>query len=170
MNKTLTAILAIILGLGILFAGCGGGSPWVGEPAPDFQFQGLDGQPTSLSALQGSPVLINFWATYCSPCVVEMPYLQEIYYGWQEKGLVLLAINIGESPEEVQAFLQSQGLFLPVLLDSGGAATAQYGVSRIPTTFFIDSEGIIQEVHVGPFQSAAEIEDSLSQLINVASD
>ncbi len=164
MNKTLAVILAIILGLGILLAGCGGQSPQVGKPAPDFQFQGSDGQPTSLSDLQGSPVLINFWATYCPPCAYEMPYIQQIYYGWQAKGLVLMAINIGESPEEVEGFMQSQGLFFPVLLDSDGKVAAQYGIRNIPTTFFIDSEGIIQHIKVGAFQSEAEIEEKLSQL------
>jgi peroxiredoxin len=160
-------LLAIILSLAVLLAGCNGETPQgslIGQPAPDFQFQVTEEQYIYLSELQGSPVLINFWATYCGPCVVEMPYLQEIYYGWQEKGLVLLAINIGEDPSDVENFVQSRGLSLPVLLDSGGMASAQYGVNLIPTTFFIDSQGIIQEVHVGAFQSVAEIENILNQL------
>ena len=77
---------------------------------------------------------------------------------------MLLAINIRESSSEVEGFMQSQGLSLPVLLDSEGAIAAQYGVGPIPTTFFVDSEGIIQHVQVGAFQSAAEIENILSQL------
>jgi len=169
MNKTLTAILAITLSLGILFAGCDGGTsqdPWIGQPAPDFQFQGADEQPVSLSDLQGSPVLLNFWATYCAPCRVEMPFLQQIYEGWQGTGLVLMAINIGESPSEVGGFMQSQGFSFPVVLDSTGALAGQYDILYIPTTFFIDSYGIIQEVKVGPFQSAAEIEDSLSRFFD----
>jgi peroxiredoxin len=168
MKKRLIAILAIILSLGILFAGCNGGgeqSPWVGQPAPDFQFQGGE-QPVSLSNLKGSPVLLNFWKTVCSPCVVEMPFLQQIYEEWQGRGLVLLAVNIQESPSQVEAFMQSQGLSLPVLLDSQGEIAGQYGIYYIPATFFIDREGIIQEVHVGVFQSAAEIEDSLNQLFD----
>jgi len=169
MNKTLTAILAITLSLGILFAGCDGGTsqdPWIGQPAPDFQFQDADEQLISLSDLQGSPVLLNFWATYCAPCRVEMPFLQQIYEGWQGTGLVLLAINIGESPSEVGGFMQSRGLSFPVVLDGKGVLAGQYGIKYIPTTFFIDSYGIIQEVKVGPFQSAAEIEDSLSRFFD----
>jgi len=167
MNKTLTAILAIALSLGILFAGCGGGtsqSSLLGKPAPDFQFQGSDEQPIFLSDLQGSPVLLNFWATWCGPCRMEMPYLQQIYDEWQVMGLVLLAINIRESSSEVDAFMQSQGLSFPVVLDSEGEIAEQYGAHRIPATFFIDVYGIIQEVKVGPFRSTAEIEDSLSRL------
>jgi thiol-disulfide isomerase/thioredoxin len=164
MNKTLTAILTIVISLGILFAGCGGQGPRVGEPAPDFQFQGSDGQPTSLSDLQGSPVLLNFWATYCPPCREEMPYLQQVYNEWQGKGLVLLLINIGDSSSDVAAFMQSEGLFFPVLLDSNGATAARYDIRSIPTTFFIDSKGVIQHIKVGAFGSAAEIESLLSQL------
>jgi peroxiredoxin len=167
MKKTLTAILAIVIGLGILFAGCGGEtskSPQVGDAAPDFQFKGAGEQSISLSSLQGSPVLLNFWASYCNPCVMEMPYLEQIWDEWQGEGLVLLAINSSESSPAVESFMQSQGFSFPVLLDSQGALAYLYGIRAIPTTFFIDSEGIIQEVHVGAFQSAAEIESVLSQL------
>ncbi len=163
-------LLAIILSLVVLLAGCGGQNPLLGKPAPDFQFTSLDEQPISLSDLQGSPVLINFWATWCGPCRGEMPYLQQIYEKWQIRGLVLLAINIGESSSDVEEFMQSQGLSLPVLLDGDGAIAAQYGIEAIPATFFIDSGGIIQEVMVGAFQSTAEIEESLLQLIGMPSD
>jgi thiol-disulfide isomerase/thioredoxin len=161
---------AIILSLGVLVAGCGGQNPLLGKPAPDFQFQGPDGQSISLSALKGNPVLINFWATWCGPCRGEMPYLQQIYEKWQIMGVVLLAINIMESSSDVDKFMQSQGLSLPVLLDSEGEIAAQYDIQAIPATFFIDSEGIVQEVKVGAFQSTAEIEESLLQLIGVPSD
>jgi len=169
MNKTLTAILTIVIGLGILFAGCGGGTPksaQVGELAPDFQFQGDDGQPTSLSDLQGSPVLLNFWATTCGYCVYEMPYLQQIWDEWEEKGLVLLAVNVMESRSKVESFMQSRGLSLPVVLDSNGALAGQYGVTGIPATFFIGKDGVVQKVKVGAFQSAAEIESILNQLFD----
>lgn len=168
MKKRLTVILAIALSLGILFAGCGGGGtaqhPLIGQPAPDFQFGGTGEQPVFLSNLQGSPVLLNFWATWCVPCVMEMPYLQQIYDEWQGRGLVLLAVNLRESSSEVEAFMQNQGLSFPVLLDSEGGVAGQYGAYAIPVTFFIDREGIIQEVHVGAFQSTADIEDGLSLL------
>lgn len=168
MKKRLTVILVITLSLGILFAGCNGGGgqdPWVGQPAPDFQFQGGE-QPVFLSDLQGSPVLLNFWASWCSPCIAEMPFLQQIYDEWQGRGLVLLAVNLGESRSEVEYFMQLQGLSFTVVLDSEGEVAGQYGVHAIPATFFIDREGIIQEVHVGAFRSAAEIEDSLNQLFD----
>lgn len=157
-------VLVIILSLAVLVAGCGGQKSLLGKPAPDFQFQVTEEQSFSLSDLKGGPVLLNFWASYCSPCVKEMPYLQQVWEGWQGTGLVLLAINIGENPSEVENFMQSRGLSFPVLLDSDGAIAYQYDVLSIPTTFFIDSEGIVQHIKIGSFQSAAEIEEKLSQL------
>jgi peroxiredoxin len=169
MNKALTAIGVIILTLVILMAGCpsnGGATeaPEVGKTAPDFQFQGSDEQAIYLSELKGKPVLVNFWQTRCGPCAYEMPFLQQVYDEWEGKGLVLLAINIGESPSQIAEFMQTQGLSLPVLLDSQGSIAQQYGIRAIPTSFFIDTGGIIQEIKVGAFRSKAEIESSLSQL------
>jgi len=167
MSTALKVILVITLSLGMLLAGCAGENsqnPWIGKPAPEFQLNTLNGQSVSLSDLKGRPVLINFWATWCGPCRMEMPFLQQIYDEWQGKGLVLLAINIGESPSQIAEFMQSQWLSLPVLLDGEGNIAVMYNVRAIPITFFIDRDGIIQDVKVGAFQSKAEIESSLSRL------
>jgi cytochrome c biogenesis protein CcmG/thiol:disulfide interchange protein DsbE len=164
--RRMLKLSVIILSLVVLLAGCGGQNSLLGKPAPDFQFGGPDEQPVSLSDLQGRPVLLNFWATWCGPCRGEMPYLQQVWDEWQTRGLVLLAINIMESSSEVQSFMQSQGLSLPVLLDSDGAIAAKYGIQAIPTTFFIDSSGVVQEVKEGAFPNAAAIENSLSQLFD----
>jgi DsbE subfamily thiol:disulfide oxidoreductase len=165
MSTRLKVILVIILTLAILIASCAGNqNPRIGKPAPEFQLNTLDGQPVSLSDLKGKPVLINFWASWCRPCCEEMPYLQQIYDEWQERGLMLLAINIGDNLSQVAEFMQSQGLSLPVLLDTEGKVAEQYGIRGIPTSFFIDKDGIIKEMRVGAFQSKAEIESSLSKL------
>jgi peroxiredoxin len=167
MNKMLKVMLLIMLISGLLMAGCAGGTsqnPWIGKPAPDFQFQSPEGQATSLSDLKGKPVILNFWAIRCPPCRMEMPYIQQAYDEWQERGLVLLAINIGESPSQVEEFMQSQELSLPVLLDIEGNIAQKYNIQYIPSTFFIDKDGIIQDMKVGAFQSTAEIESSLSKL------
>lgn len=139
-------------------------SPQLGGPAPNFQFQNPEGQATSLSDLRGKPVLVNFWATWCSPCRMEMPYLQQIYEEWQERGLVVLAINIGESADKVTNFVESYSISFPVLLDTNQDAALCYNIQYIPTTFFIDRDGIIQYIEVGAFQSKEEIESSLSKL------
>ena len=184
MNKVLKAILPIILALALLAGGCQPSSEPPGETsqtdpvegtsvgnlAPDFQLQNLDGQTISLSDLRGKPVLINFWATRCPWCVVEMPYLQEIYEGWTGRGLVLLAINTGESSSKVRGFLESHGFSFPVLLDADLLVALRYDVVRynklyIPTTFFIDKDGIIQEKVIGAFPSKGAIEKRLDKIV-----
>jgi len=169
MDKLARAILPIILALALLLAGCSAdsGSSVVhpGEPAPDFQLQSLDGGSVSLSELRGSPVMLNFWATWCPPCRSEMPYLQQIYEEWSGKGLILLAIDIGESPAKVRQFMQSNNLSLPVLLDIREVVTREYNVIAYPTTFFIDKDGIIQEKVIGAFPTKDAIEKHLSKII-----
>ena len=187
MNKMLKVILVItlasVLSVGLVMSGCSGesepdslalgritGCPvgssslQIGGPAPDFQFQTPEGQATSLSELKGKVVLVNFWAIRCPPCRMEMPYIQQVYDEWQEKGLVLLAINIGESSAQVTGFMQNYSLSFPVLLDTNQDAARCYYIQYIPTTFFIDKDGIIQDMKLGAFQSTAEIESSLSKL------
>ena len=169
MNKKLTAILVTILTSGLLITGCAAGSEsptaTVGKAAPDFTLQNLDGQSISLSALKGKPVLVNFWATRCPPCVSEMPYIQEIYDEWSGKGLILLAINIGESSSEIEQFLQKHNLSLPVLLDTRAVVAQRYSIQYIPTTFFIDKDGIIQEKIIGAFPNKEAIENRVSKIM-----
>ena len=175
MDRRLKIILAIMLASalvsGVLMAGCSSPSPaqspQVGKLAPDFELSGLDGQAVSLSGLRGNPVLINFWATWCEPCRFEMPFIQEIYEGWTGKtpSLVILAINLGESPSRVGRFMESYGLSFPVLFDTSQDVTAKYNIRGIPTTFFIDKDGIIRDIKIGAFLSKAEIEMRLSKII-----
>ncbi len=176
MDKMLKVMLAIILTSalvsGLVIAGCSMGftsaqGPQVGKPAPDFQLQSLDGQPVSLSDLRGRPVLINFWASWCPPCRFEMPFIQEIYEDkeWSDKGLVILAVNIGESPSLVARFMEDYGLSFPVLLDTNNNVSRDYNIRGIPATFFIDKDGIIQDMKMGAFSGKAEIEMRLSKVI-----
>ena len=140
--------------------------PEIDNPAPAFQLDDLDGQSVSLSGFRGRPVLVNFWATWCPPCRSEMPVLQEISTGkkWAEEGLVVLAIDIGESPSTARDYVRENGLTFPVLLDVAQDVFLRYYARAIPTTFFIDGEGIIREIRLGPFSSVAEIERSLKKI------
>ena len=137
----------------------------VGNLAPEFNLKDLDGNTVSLSEFKGSPVVLNFWATWCGPCRHEMPFLQQIYEEWLDQGLVLLAINLRETTSEVRQFMQSNDLFFLALLDSNSAVSLEYEVTGIPITFFIDKDGIIQAKRLGSFSSAAEIEDYLDLII-----
>jgi len=167
MNQALKVMLLIILTSVMLVASCSTPSeaPEIGKSAPSFQISDIDGQSVSLSDFRGKPVLLNFWATWCSPCRVEMPYIQEVYDEWSERGLVVLAVNRSESPSRVERFIQYYNLSFPVLLDMEGNAARQYNIRGIiPTTYFIDSSGVIQDIKVGAFLSMAEIEDGLSRI------
>ena len=171
MSKVPRAILLVILTLMLLLAGCSAGCEpsvaRVGEPAPDFQLQNLDGQAFSLRDLRGKPVLFNFWTTWCSPCVFEMPYLQQIYEEWSGKPtpVVVLGINVGESASTAKSFMQRYNLSFPVLLDTRQIVAQKYNIIGYPTTFLIDKNGIIQGVKIGPFQSKEEIEGGIRRVI-----
>jgi peroxiredoxin len=161
--------LLIILTSVLLINGCAA-SPEsseavVGELAPSFQLQDFDGQSVALGNLRGKPLLLNFWATRCPPCRSEMPYIQQVYDEWSGKELVVLAINIGESSAKVKEFMQSYGLSFPVLLDTNEKVAQVYNIRYIPTTFFIDGDGIIQVKIIGAFPNEAAIEENLSKII-----
>ena len=162
----LKVVLLIILTWALLGTGCSEPlGAQVGEPAPNFKLENLDGQFISLSDLKGKPVLLNFWATWCPPCRAEMPYLQQIYEEWSGKGLVVLAINIGDSHSEAKRFLQTNSLSLPVLLDTKKNVARKYNITAIPTTFFIDSDGIIRQKIIGAFPSKGAIETHLNKIM-----
>lgn len=169
MDKLARAILPIILILGLVLAGCSSGFESlvarVGEPGPDFELEDLRGQTISLRNLRGSPVMLNFWATWCPACRAEMPYLQQTYEEWSDKGLVLLAINIGESRATIEQFMLSNNLSLPVLLDIREVVARKYNITAIPTTLFIDKDGIIQEKIIGAFPNKEAIEKHLGKII-----
>ncbi len=162
-------IVMVVLALTMLLAGCvpssESGGINEGELAPDFELQSLDGEAVSLSDFRGQPVLLNFWATWCGPCVGEMPLLQEIHEEWEAKGLALLAVNVGDTSTQVKDFMQSYNLSMPVLLDTRRSVSGRYSIIGIPTTFFIDKDGIIQEKVVGAFPDKESIERYLEEII-----
>jgi len=115
----------------------------------DFTLSTPEGINITLSALQGKVVFLNFWATWCSPCRVEMPSMETLYQRFKDQGLEILAVNIIERPDEVLDFMQLFKLSFPVPLDRDGAVGASYGVQGIPTSFLINREGKIVMRHVG---------------------
>jgi peroxiredoxin len=137
-------------------------SPAVGNPAPDFSLQDLSGESLRLSDQHGKAVLINFWATWCGPCRLEMPAFQE-RAGKYESELVILAVNFDEPAERVQGFADEFGLTFPVLLDPGGNVQELYRVRGYPTTYVVDAEGVVQNVHIGLLEEE-QLDRYLSQL------
>jgi peroxiredoxin len=143
-------------------ADASGGPPRVGFAAPDFALIGLDGQSVSLSEWRGRPVLINFWATWCGPCEVEMPTIQAAYEAHQENGLMVLAIAVDDSAENVQRFFDEHDLTFQPLMDDGNVSRV-YQVFGLPTSFFVGSDGKIGAVHTG-LLTGGKINDYLTNL------
>jgi len=135
-----------------------------GKRAPDFTLPTLDSKELSLSQFRGKTVMVNFWQESCSACRDEMPYLQAIYEKWPRDKLEILAVSVGERAVFVQIFVDRQGLTFPVLLDSDEAIGKIYQISTIPTTFFINDDGIIKGIKEGSFKSQLEIEGMLNSL------
>ena len=121
----------------------------VGQPAIDFALLNLTGQQVWLSDLRGKLVILTFWATWCPPCRTEIPELNNVYRNLKVEGIEILAIDVRESPDVVNEFIQDMGMNYPVLLDSHGYVTYAYGVRGIPTSFFIDRQGILRDMRMG---------------------
>ncbi len=138
-----------------------GESPRAGHPAPDFTLPDLQGQPVSLSDWRGRAVLINFRATWCAPCEVEMPAIQAVYEAHGEEGFVVLAVAVNDSAEDVRRFFEKYGLTLQPLLDDGQVSQA-YRVFGLPTSFFVGTDGRIVVVHTGVL-SEGKIESYVAQ-------
>jgi len=112
-----------------------------GKPAPDFTLMDLNGQEVSLSDFRGKYVLINFWATLCSYCKIEMPDLQRIYD--ENEDLIVLAVNVQEEKGIVDSYIRHNGYDFPVVLDEDGKVANTYLVSGFPVSYFVDKEGIL---------------------------
>lgn len=122
--------------------------PRIGGLAPDFTLTDLDGKPVRLSDYRGRVVFLNFWATWCPPCREEMPDMEAVRLQVGERA-VIVAVNLGEAPGEVRRFAESGGLGFKILLDSDGKVAERYMIRNIPTSFFIDRDGVIRSKYIG---------------------
>ena len=109
--------------------------------APDFTLKDLNDEDVSLSSYRGKLVFLNFWATWCGPCRVEMPSMQVMYEALDGYDFEILAVDLQESEKTVENFIEKEGFTFPVLLDKNGRVGAQYGARSIPTTYLIDTDG-----------------------------
>lgn len=152
------------------FAADGGlqsGAPRVGQPAPQFSALSLTGEPITEQEFIGKNTVLNFWATWCVPCEVEMPVLQSAYEKYQSD-LQIIGINAGESQQLIAPFLETHGITFEVAVDSDGSAQKNYLVLGLPITFFIDQAGTIIAQHIGELNEK-QLAGYL-QLLGVSSD
>ncbi len=123
------------------------------QPAPALRLPGLDGSMTDLAAFRGRVVVLNFWASWCPPCVHEMPSLEGLHRALGAEGLVVVGVSVDEDEEAVRRFVKEQGITFPILKDPDGHhAEAAYRTLDFPTTFVIDRDGILRRRYVGPTQ------------------
>lgn len=124
----------------------------VGMQAPDFELPGLDGETMQLSELRGKVVFLNFWATWCKPCVEEMPSIEVLYKKFKDDGLVVLAVSIDRvtTKQDIPEFVNELNLTFPILVDSWGQTDKEYKLMGVPETYIIDRQGILREKVIGP--------------------
>jgi len=130
-------------------------APEINAIAPPFERFNLDGQPIRLSDLRGAPVIINFWATWCEPCRVEMPILQMLYEARKNDGLRILAINLGETPDAIRDWRDALGLTYDMLVDEHQSVAALYRLRGQPSTYIVSPNGIITHIFYGPASERA---------------
>ena len=117
--------------------------------APDFTLRQIDGPNLRLGEQRGRVVLVNFWATWCGPCRVELPHLSRLHDKYRSSGLLLLGVNIDEDPTVAKALVSKMGLTFPVLLDSKKEVVGNYDLNAMPATVLIDRDGRVRHLHRG---------------------
>ena len=139
-------------------------APQADHPAPDFTLASLDGTQVTLSKLKGQVTLINIWATWCPPCRAEMPAIETTYEQYHDKGFTVLAVDLQEDPRSVMAFMSQYKLTFPALLDVDGQVSRTYQAFSLPSSFFVDKNGVIRAVYRGPMPRSV-IAGTVEQLL-----
>jgi peroxiredoxin/outer membrane lipoprotein-sorting protein len=133
-----------------------------GQTAPAFSLADMVGKTRSLASYKGKVVMLDFWATWCGPCRITMPHVQKLHREMKAKGLVVLGINLAETPEKIRPFLTKNGYDFPVLLDRQHQVAERYKADAIPTTVIIDRKGTIVAYFTG-VRSEAELREGLKK-------
>lgn len=144
-----------------------GPAPQAGFSAPDFNLKTPTGESFTLSELKGQAVLVNVWATWCPPCRAEMPAIQKMYEEYKDQGFIVLAVNstIQDNPLDIQSFVEEYNLSFPILLDETGDTTRSYQVRSLPSSYFINRQGIITEVVIGGPMSEALLRTRIEEAL-----
>ena len=149
--------------LSLFLSGMAASPPLVGGPAPAFKLKTVKDEVVNSANLKGQFVILNFWATWCIPCIKEMPEFQKahIVLGSEVK---IIGINLAETKEKVAAYMKDRHLSFPILLDEYGNVSQEYEVMHLPVTFFITPDGIVREKVFGGGITQKMIETKINQL------
>ena len=134
---------------------------WVGKPAPDFQVTDLKGEELSLKNFRGQVVLLDFWATWCGPCIAEMPKVKRTYKKYKDQKFQIIGISLDQSMGPLKAYIEKEKLGWLHYWDESREVRDLYGVRGIPSTFLIDGEGIIRKANLGGF----DVESAVAELV-----
>jgi cytochrome c biogenesis protein CcmG, thiol:disulfide interchange protein DsbE len=159
----LPVILLLLLGAMLLVRGSGSPTE-IGKVAPDFSLTTLDGEPMSLAELRGRPVIVNFWASWCVPCLEEFPLLAEAHERHADEGLAVVGVVYQDTSLAARTFLERQGAAWPSAADPDGRAAEAYGILAPPETFLIDRDGRIAARALGQF-SAAWLDEKVAAIM-----
>lgn len=142
-------------------------APQQGFLAPDIELEMLAGGTIKLSDLRGQAVLVNLWATWCPPCRAEMQTIETVYQEYKDQGFIVLAVNMTyqDDPGAIEPFVEAQGLTFPILLDRTGEVGNAYQLKSLPSSFFIDRDGIINEVVIGGPMAEALLRTRIEEIL-----
>lgn len=161
-------VIALMLAIGLRMARRTQPSPisqMKGDVAPDFALQSLDGKTVHLSDYRGKAVLLNFWATWCAPCKIEMPWFVELQKQYGPEGLQIVGVAMDDaSPKEIGDFAKEMGVNYPVLIGKEAVGDAYGGVQFLPESFYIDRNGKVLDKAFG-LKGRGEIEDDIKKII-----
>ena len=155
--------LTIVIFFSFFLSGMSSPPLRVGGPAPSFELKTLKGKIFKSSDLKNKAVILNFWATWCVPCIHEMPELNKAYTSFKNDDVEIIAINFAETRSEVDEFVNKYHLEFPILLDKYGDVSQDYRVRNLPVTYFISPDGIIMDLVLGGITQKL-IETKLKQL------
>jgi cytochrome c biogenesis protein CcmG, thiol:disulfide interchange protein DsbE len=142
-------------------------APQKGFLAPDFELNTSTGETVKLSDLRGQAVLVNLWATWCPPCRAEMRTIESVYNDYKDKGFIVLAVNMTYQDDSgaIMPFVEEQALTFPILLDKTSEMANSYQLKSLPSSYFIDREGVINEVVIGGPMAEALLRARIEQIL-----
>jgi len=141
-------LAASLAAVAMMLAACGGEGDDDGPPVPDQGFETFDGERTSLSEFQGEPVVVNFWASWCAPCIAEMPDFERVHQALQGQ-VRFLGLNTQDDRASADELVERTGVTYDLALDPDGELFRAFEVIAMPTTYFVNREGIIVHRHSG---------------------